>query len=295
MCEIVLKLDSPVGIPIWPQSVEFARSRALWRNALTELDLTQSRAYEAFCGGIALGRTGATPPRPHPSSQLNPSSLCILRSKGDRVIILGIDPGSVVTGYGVVACEGRDRRLVDCGFLRPDPHLAFPQRLLRIYDDLLRLVADASPDEVAIEAVFFGANVKTLMKMCHARGGIMVALANSDLPIFEYAPREVKKAVVGRGNASKEQVQFMVRQLFGMEERPEPYDVTDALAVALCHANRGHLLPGSGKPGESGLAAKLAAAGAYEPRRNRLEETLKSMGVTPKSRGRSNPRGRGGQ
>ncbi len=209
------------------------------------------------------------------------------------MVILGIDPGSIVTGYGVVACQDRERRLVDCGFLRPGADLPFPKRLLKIYDDLLRLVADASPDEVAIEAVFHGANVKTLMKMCHARGAIMVALANSDLPIFEYAPREVKKSVVGRGNASKEQVQFMVRQLFGMEEPPETFDVTDALAVALCHANRGHLLPGSGKPGESGLAAKLAAAGAFEPRENRLEETLRSMGVAPKSRGKSIPRRRG--
>ena len=211
------------------------------------------------------------------------------------MVILGIDPGSVVTGYGVVECRDRERRLVDCGLLRPGSDLPFPKRLLRIYDDLLRLVADASPDEVAIEAVFHGVNVKTLMKMCHARGAIMVALANSDVPIFEYAPREVKKAVVGRGNASKEQVQFMVSQLFGMKERPETYDVTDALAVALCHANRGRLLPGSGKPGETGLSAKLAAAGAYEPRRNRLEETLKSMGVAPKPRGRSTPRGRGGR
>jgi crossover junction endodeoxyribonuclease RuvC len=210
------------------------------------------------------------------------------------VVILGIDPGSVVTGYGVVACEGRERRLVDCGLLRPGSDLPFPKRLLRIYDDLLRLVADSGPDEVAIEAVFHGANVKTLMKMCHARGAIMVALANSDLPVSEYAPREVKKAVVGRGNASKEQVQFMVRQLFGMEERPETYDVSDALAVALCHANRGPLVAGSEKTGGgAGLADKLAAAGAYEPRKNRLEETLKSMGVALDARGRSAARKRG--
>jgi len=211
------------------------------------------------------------------------------------VTILGIDPGSVVTGYGVVACHNRKNRLVTCGFLKPDAKLPFAQRLLKIYDGLLALVADVAPDEVAVEATFYGANVQTLMKMCHARGAILLALANSDLPIFEYSPREVKKSVVGRGGASKEQVQFMVQRIFGMDRLPDTYDVTDAVAIALCHANRRTLPAGNGTRRKNDLEAKLKAEGAYEGRSNRLNEKLKALGVDPKSRtlqGKSRRRGR---
>ena len=160
------------------------------------------------------------------------------------MVILGIDPGSVVTGYGVLEGHDRKHRLVTCGCIRPDSKLPFARRLLAIYDSLLELIADVAPDEVALEAVFYGANVQTMMKMCHARGVIMLALANSDLPIFEYSPREIKKAAVGRGGASKEQVQFMIHSIFGMEGSSETYDVTDGVAVALCHAHRREGPPG---------------------------------------------------
>ncbi len=200
------------------------------------------------------------------------------------MVILGIDPGSVVTGYGVVEHQDRKNRLVTCGCLRPDAGLPFAKRLLEIYDGLLELVADAAPDEVAVEATFYGANVQTLMKMCHARGVIMLALANSDLPIFEYSPREVKKAVVGRGGASKEQVQFMVQHIFEMDRLPETYDVTDAVAIALCHANRSGLVGGGEGRGKNDLEAKLREAGAYDRRPNRLDEKLKAVKATSKSR-----------
>ena len=117
------------------------------------------------------------------------------------MIILGIDPGSVVTGFGVVEHQNRKNRLLLCGCIRPGNTLSFPQRLLYIYDHLLDVVADASPNEVALESVFYGANTQSLIKLCQARGAIVTALANSDLPIFEYAPREVKKAVVGNGES----------------------------------------------------------------------------------------------
>lgn len=200
------------------------------------------------------------------------------------MVILGIDPGSVVTGYGVIESRDRKHKLLSCGCLRPDPKLPFPQRLLEIYDRLLSLIADTAPDEAAVEAVFYGANVQTMMKMCHARGTILLALANSDLPIFEYSPREVKKAVVGRGGASKEQVEFMVRSLFKLDRTPETHDVTDAVGIALCHSNR-RALQGGRKGGRTrnDLADKLQAAGAFEKRPNRLEEKLKAMGATPRS------------
>lgn len=211
------------------------------------------------------------------------------------MVILGIDPGSVVTGYGVVTCHNRKNRLVTCGLLKPDAKLPFAQRLLKIYDGLLALIADVAPDEAAVEATFYGANVQTLMKMCHARGAILLALANSDLPIFEYSPREVKKSVVGRGGASKEQVQFMVQRIFGMDRLPDTYDVTDAVAIALCHANRRTLPAGNGTRRKNDLEAKLKAEGAYAGPSNRLNEKLKALGVDPKSRsllGKSRRRGR---
>lgn len=210
------------------------------------------------------------------------------------MVILGIDPGSVITGYGAVACRGRKRRLVACGSLRPNNKQPFSRRLLEIYDGLLELVADLSPDEVALEGAFYGANVKTLMKMCHARGVILLALANSNLPVYEYSPREVKKAVVGRGGASKEQVQFMVQQIFGMENPPETYDATDAVAIALCHANRGGV-SGAGARRKNDLAARLEAVRAEGRHGEGLEEKLKRLGVDAKARqaqSGSNRRGR---
>ena len=200
------------------------------------------------------------------------------------MVILGIDPGSVVTGYGVVEHQNRKSRLVTCGCLRPDARLPFARRLLEIYDGLLELVSNVAPDEVAVEAVFYGANVQTLVKMCHARGAILLALANSHLPIFEYSPREVKKAVVGRGGASKEQVQFMVQRILGMDKLPQPHDVTDAVAVALCHANRGGLLEGHKGQRKGDLEAKLREAGAYDRRPDRLDEKIKAAKLDQKAR-----------
>ena len=164
------------------------------------------------------------------------------------MIVLGIDPGSAVTGVGVIARRDRARVLVACEPLRPNPRHPFEKRLLEIHDDLLEVIEDVKPDEVALEAAFFGRNVRTAMKMCHARGAIMLALAKSHLPIFEYSPREVKKGVVGRGGATKEQVGFMVRHILNVRELPGPHDVTDALALALCHLNRRSGLDRSRKP-----------------------------------------------
>jgi crossover junction endodeoxyribonuclease RuvC len=177
------------------------------------------------------------------------------------MLILGIDPGSVLTGYGLVESRSRRFRLVDSGVIRPDPKLPFAKRLLQIYDDLLTLIADRPPDEVALESAFYGKNVQTMMKMCHARGVILLAVMNRDLPLYEYTPAEVKRAVVGSGSASKAQVAFMIERMLGLPPIRGPYDTSDALALALCHAHR-------------------AGVAIPEPRgRNRLDEKLRRMGA----------------
>lgn len=201
------------------------------------------------------------------------------------MLVLGIDPGSVITGYGVVECRERNSRMVAGGTLRPDAGLPFARRLLEIHDGLLKLIEEFSPDEVAVENAFYRSNVKTLMKMCEARGAIMVALARSELPVFQYAPREVKQAVVGRGGASKEQVQFMIRSLFGRKRVTGPYDVTDALAVAVCHVNRLQAPAGGGRGETSGEGERPAALPdgirrhTRARRMDRLMEKLEKMGV----------------
>jgi crossover junction endodeoxyribonuclease RuvC len=191
--------------------------------------------------------------------------------------ILGIDPGSVVTGYGLVESVARRSRLIDSGFIRPDSKLPFGKRLLQIYDDLLTLISDCAPDEVALESVFYGENVQTMMKMCHARGVILLAVVNSDLPLFEYTPAEVKRAVVGTGSASKAQVRFMVEQILDLPPSDHPDDTYDAVALALCHSHR----RASGVPGSrrrNSLEEKLREMGAYD-RKNRLSEKLKALKV----------------
>lgn len=177
--------------------------------------------------------------------------------------ILGIDPGSVVTGIGLVVRSGRKVRLVHAGCLRAPVGQPFEQRLLFLHDALHDFLAAHPADEVAIEAPFYGANVKTLMKMCHARGSLLAAVARRGVPVFEYAPREIKKAVVGNGNASKDQVAFMLRQaLEGRFDDDWPLDVTDAIATAVCRAHRvGTEGPESAGPSVT-LAERLIAAGA---------------------------------
>ena len=201
------------------------------------------------------------------------------------MIILGIDPGSVVTGFGLVEHQNRKNRLLQCGCIRPGNKLSFPRRLLYIYDHLLALVADSSPDEVALESVFYGVNTQSLIKLCQARGAIVTALANSDLPISEYAPREVKKAVVGRGSASKEQVQFMIQRLLGKEALDQTLDATDAVAIALCHAHQKVAARGPGI-GDNKLAEKIEALKQDSRKRSRFDEKLKEIGVNAKSRRR---------
>ena len=155
--------------------------------------------------------------------------------------IFGIDPGSERTGYGCVETDGRVARLVLCGAISAPPAEAFPQRLAHIHRELMALLTGCAPDCVAIESLFHAANVRSALKLGHARGVAVLAAVEAGCPVVEYTPAEVKRAVVGYGRAEKQQVQQMVRLLLRMPAAPSPHDVADALAVAICHLN--HLGP----------------------------------------------------
>ena len=149
--------------------------------------------------------------------------------------IFGIDPGSERTGYGCVESDGGAARLVLCGAITAAPGDPFPQRLARIHRELVRLLNRCSPDCVAVENIFHAANVRSALKLGHARGVAVLAAVETGCEVVEYTPAEVKRAVVGYGRAEKTQVQQMIKLLLGLARPPSPHDVADALAVAICH------------------------------------------------------------
>lgn len=159
------------------------------------------------------------------------------RAAADGVVtvVLGIDPGTAVTGYGVVAVDARGQHeLVECGVIRTTPREPLPQRLLDIHEGIVELIARHKPDRVAVESVFYARNVRTTIVLGHARGVILLAAAAAGVPIDELPPAEIKKAIAGTGAATKEQVQFMVARLLRLKQAPEPADAADGVAAALC-------------------------------------------------------------
>ncbi|MFZ2361003.1 MAG: crossover junction endodeoxyribonuclease RuvC [Anaerolineae bacterium] len=154
--------------------------------------------------------------------------------------VLGIDPGTAITGYGLVDYDG-ELRLVDCGAIVTPAGMALPQRLLAIHKALSAVIARFQPETVAVEELFFSKNVRTAMSVGQARGVVLLAAAQADLPIFHYKPSEVKLAVAGYGGAGKAQMQEMVRLLLGLDAVLTPDDVADAVAIAICHAHGAHL------------------------------------------------------
>ncbi len=151
--------------------------------------------------------------------------------------IFGIDPGSERTGYGCVETDGSRHRIVVCGAISTPALATFPEKLLKIHDELATLLADCRPDCVAIENLFHATNVRSALKLGHARGVAMLAAVEAGLPVVEYTPAEVKRAVVGYGRAEKHQVQQMVKLILGLAALPSPHDAADALAVAICHVH----------------------------------------------------------
>jgi len=150
-------------------------------------------------------------------------------------IILGLDPGTNVMGYGVIMIRGTRVNLLQFGVIHLSKYKGHELRLKKIFERVTALVDDFNPDEVALEAPFFGKNVQSMLKLGRAQGVAMAAALARQLPIIEYAPKKVKQSVTGNGNASKEQVAKMLMTLFALTELPKLLDATDALAVALCH------------------------------------------------------------
>lgn len=161
--------------------------------------------------------------RVHPGTSARPS------------LVLGIDPGTAVTGYGVVASDGRGAHtLVECGVIRTSAKEPLPKRLVDIHEGISELLARHKPDRVAVESVFYARNVRTTVVLGHTRGVILLAAAVANIDIDEFPPAEIKKAIVGRGAATKEQVQFMVTKLLRLKQAPQPADAADGVAAALC-------------------------------------------------------------
>lgn len=149
--------------------------------------------------------------------------------------VLGIDPGSETLGWGVVEGNGNKYSLVDFGTVRSNPRDAFSKRLAKIYSEIEQLIDRTNPDALAIEEAFYSINVSVAMKLGQVRGVMLLLAEQRGLTIAEYAPRLIKKTVVGYGNAEKQQVGEMVRILLGLKAAPKPHDAADALAIAICH------------------------------------------------------------
>ena len=156
------------------------------------------------------------------------------------MIIFGIDPGSERTGYGCIETDGRRHRLLACGAIAAPPQTAFPERLHVIHSGLVTLLATHRPDCVAIENIFHAKNVRSALKLGHARGVALLAASAAGIAIVEYTPAEIKRAVVGFGRAEKQQVGQMVKLLLGLDAPPSPHDAADAVAVAICHVHSNH-------------------------------------------------------
>ena len=154
-------------------------------------------------------------------------------------IILGIDPGTSIMGYGIIMSKSKKLILVSYGVIKLSKYDDHALRLKIIFDKVIGLIEQYHPDELAIEAPFFGKNVQSMLKLGRAQGIAIAAALSREIPYTEYAPRKIKQAVTGNGNASKEQVAKMTQTLLNMKEMPEYLDATDGLAAAICHSFRG--------------------------------------------------------
>lgn len=155
---------------------------------------------------------------------------------------MGIDPGTIITGYGIVEDASNALSLIDYGTIVGGRKETFPNRLKKMHDGLNRVIEKYKPGNIALEKVFYGKNIKTTIKIGEGRGVAILCAALAEIPLAEYAPTIVKKAVVGIGSAQKVQVQEMVRVILNMSESPKLFDATDALAIAICHCHRRKLL-----------------------------------------------------
>jgi len=160
--------------------------------------------------------------------------LIIIDKGGMIMLVLGIDPGTAITGFGLVKKDRREL-LIDYGTITTPAGMDMPSRLCKINRELTAIINKYQPDAAAVEELFYHKNSKTVITVAQARGVALMTLAAGGLPIAEYTPLQVKQAVVGYGNAEKKQVQLMVQKILNMEELPRPDDAADALAIAICH------------------------------------------------------------
>ncbi len=155
--------------------------------------------------------------------------------------LIGIDPGLAATGYGIVRFDGSRFFHVGHGVVHTDPDAPLPERLQVIYRNIRELVSEFRPVEAGIEELYFSRNASSAMAVAHARGVVLLALGEAGVPVGCYSPQQVKAAVLGRGKGDKDQVQRLVAVLLGMDKTPCPDHAADALAVAICHANRSYV------------------------------------------------------
>lgn len=179
------------------------------------------------------------------------------------MIVLGVDPGSLRTGYGAVETDGRRHRLIEDGAVCPRASLSLAGKLHHIHTGIAELITRLHPDVLAVEDVFHAANTRTALVLGHVRGVVLLAGAEAGLPVHEYPPATVKVQVTGSGRAEKSQVAYMVTRLLSLDQASQPGDATDALAVALCHAC---LDAGAGVHAASGGGRGSARAAARRER-----------------------------
>lgn len=152
------------------------------------------------------------------------------------MIIFGVDPGTILTGFGIISSEKNEITCIESGIIKPNPKDDLSSKLKHIYTELNLSVMKYKPDVFCIETAFYGKNVQSAMKIGYVRGIAMLLASMNDILCVEYSPREIKKAVVGNGAASKEQVQFMIKNLLNLDKEKIKFDETDALAVSVCHS-----------------------------------------------------------
>jgi len=178
-----------------------------------------------------------------------------LPKRAHGTVVLGVDPGTLVTGYAIVERSGAQLRLLTCGVIKNASGNPLPIRLKKIHAELCAVIDMFHPDEFAIESAFYGKNAQSALKLGHARGVSILAAVERNIPSSEYSPREVKKAVTGNGHASKPQVQYMVRTILDLPSAALRMDMSDAIAIAICHIHRFHTSTAKHKDWKSFLTA----------------------------------------
>ena len=170
-------------------------------------------------------------------------------------IILGVDPGTRFMGYGVILVENGNMKLLQYGVINVSKYTTQELKLMKIFERISSVIDEFSPDEMAIEAPFFGKNVQSMLKLGRAQGVVMAAALSRQIPIVEYSPKAIKKAVTGNGNATKEQVALMLEQLLKQKLEAKMFDATDALGIAVCHFFQGNSIMATNKGTKKGWAA----------------------------------------